>query len=681
MKRFITPLVISFLLLFLFSCIEFQTINQPAVSLPNEIITVYITATTEGGAHEPYLGVCLPVGWTISGDSMQCSGGYNEAIHYNDSLSVEQENVSPAEEGYYWWVGKGVADTTAVGLIYGELRIQNDSQMGTFLIDYMLGDSYHSVNYQRNDDHQIEVVEEHTPYGLQVTLEGEYVVISWNEPLNTNELMGYVVYRDEQPLFPGVISDTTFTDLNPLEGIHYYCVSSLDNNYNEYMIPYELHVVFKNLFVSPNGSNSNYGSSFSDALLTLNFAISVISGDASNHVDIFLSPGTYSENTNGEEFPINCKDYIKIIGSGEDETIISGDTQNGVIGMSDLNNISIEGITITNGYGGLSCHNSGLQLKNVTLTNNHGAIGGGIYLYRALNVSITNVAIINNSASGCGGGIYMSSHSNPLIENVIICNNSGWGGGIYCVQSSDPQFINTTIANNSGGGIYIKARSDVFLNNCILSNNPTYEIEFHNLFGGSVTINYSDINGEIFKGISGIVYWLEGNINQNPLFNDAEFPYTLSNGSPCIDEGNPDPIYNDPEDPNNPGYAFYPAMGTIRNDMGAYGGPNTINWIVTDVENDEKENSQTPNEFKLSQNFPNPFNPKTTIQYSIKERTPVELVLYDILGRVVEVLVNEEQDAGYYKVDFIAGNLASGIYLYRLKVGDFIETKKMLLIK
>jgi hypothetical protein len=94
----------------------------------------------------------------------------------------------------------------------------------------------------------------------------------------------------------------------------------------------------------------------------------------------------------------------------------------------------------------------------------------------------------------------------------------------------------------------------------------------------------------------------------------------------------------------------------------------------------DKENFQLL-AYKLEQNYPNPFNPSTTIQYSLKERTSVELILYDILGRVVEVLVNEEQGAGYYKVDFNAGSLASGIYLYRLKAGSFIETKKMLLIK
>jgi hypothetical protein len=88
-----------------------------------------------------------------------------------------------------------------------------------------------------------------------------------------------------------------------------------------------------------------------------------------------------------------------------------------------------------------------------------------------------------------------------------------------------------------------------------------------------------------------------------------------------------------------------------------------------------------PIDFHLFQNYPNPFNPSTTIQYSIKERSSVELVLYDILGREVEVLVHDEQDAGRYEVNFTARRLASGVYLYRLKAGSFVETKKMLLIK
>ncbi|MGB5894535.1 MAG: T9SS type A sorting domain-containing protein, partial [Ignavibacteriaceae bacterium] len=88
-----------------------------------------------------------------------------------------------------------------------------------------------------------------------------------------------------------------------------------------------------------------------------------------------------------------------------------------------------------------------------------------------------------------------------------------------------------------------------------------------------------------------------------------------------------------------------------------------------------------PAEFTLSQNYPNPFNPATTIKYGITERTFVELRIYDILGREVVLLVNEEQDAGYYKVIYNATKLASGIYFYRLQAGSFIKTKKMVLMK
>ena len=71
--------------------------------------------------------------------------------------------------------------------------------------------------------------------------------------------------------------------------------------------------------------------------------------------------------------------------------------------------------------------------------------------------------------------------------------------------------------------------------------------------------------------------------------------------------------------------------------------------------------------------YPNPFNPVTKITYSIRQPGNTKLVLYDILGRVVEVLVDERQTAGSYEVSFDGRNLASGVYFYRLIVGDFIE--------
>jgi hypothetical protein len=86
-------------------------------------------------------------------------------------------------------------------------------------------------------------------------------------------------------------------------------------------------------------------------------------------------------------------------------------------------------------------------------------------------------------------------------------------------------------------------------------------------------------------------------------------------------------------------------------------------------------------EFNLSQNYPNPFNPYTTIKYSIPRQGLVNIKIYDILGNEVATLVNEEKVAGNYEVKFDASKLSSGTYFYRTQVGDFIQNKKMLLLK
>ena len=86
-------------------------------------------------------------------------------------------------------------------------------------------------------------------------------------------------------------------------------------------------------------------------------------------------------------------------------------------------------------------------------------------------------------------------------------------------------------------------------------------------------------------------------------------------------------------------------------------------------------------EFALGQNFPNPFNPATTIRYSLPERTNVRLEVYSITGQRVAVLVNGQQNAGWHVVNFNASHLASGVYFYRLRAGSNVKTFKMTLIK
>jgi hypothetical protein len=88
-----------------------------------------------------------------------------------------------------------------------------------------------------------------------------------------------------------------------------------------------------------------------------------------------------------------------------------------------------------------------------------------------------------------------------------------------------------------------------------------------------------------------------------------------------------------------------------------------------------------PTEFTLDQNYPNPFNPSTVIKYSLPEASDVVLGIYDILGREIKILVNEIKQPGYYEINFDAGNLPSGVYIYRLETKNFTKSQKMVLVK
>jgi len=108
------------------------------------------------------------------------------------------------------------------------------------------------------------------------------------------------------------------------------------------------------------------------------------------------------------------------------------------------------------------------------------------------------------------------------------------------------------------------------------------------------------------------------------------------------------------------------------------------NWILKTLQGvTEVEDATVPQDYSLEQNYPNPFNPTTSIRYAVSKKQFISLKVYDVLGNEVATLVNEEKDAGSYKVEFSTNDLqlTSGIYLYTLTAGNFKETKKMVLMK
>ncbi len=173
------------------------------------------------------------------------------------------------------------------------------------------------------------------------------------------------------------------------------------------------------------------------------------------------------------------------------------------------------------------------------------------------------MTILNNSASNDGGGIYCNN-SDPNLKNVTISGNivGSRGGGIYCYRS-DPSLENITITGNTavyGGGIDCAFNSNPSLVNCILWNDSPSEICFQEYTDdNSITISYSDIQcglSGVVTNNNGIVNWLEGNIDEDPLFVNPQLSdYHLTENSPCIDAGVPGALY-DPD-------------GTIK-DMGAF---------------------------------------------------------------------------------------------------------------
>ena len=101
---------------------------------------------------------------------------------------------------------------------------------------------------------------------------------------------------------------------------------------------------------------------------------------------------------------------------------------------------------------------------------------------------------------------------------------------------------------------------------------------------------------------------------------------------------------------------------------------------------DDAHSAQTPREYSLGQNYPNPFNPSTSIMYDVPLTANVSLIIYDILGRNVRTLLNEQHNAGSYSVEWDGKNsngllVTSGIYFYRLEADQFAITKTMVLLK
>ncbi|MBC8526809.1 MAG: right-handed parallel beta-helix repeat-containing protein [Candidatus Cloacimonetes bacterium] len=397
---------------------------------------------------------------------------------------------------------------------------------------------------------------------------------------------------------------------------------------------------------------------------------------------------------------IYCHNYCNPI--LENVSIINNisDWYGGGIFCRETSTLNLENVLISeneadNDGGGISCSfGSELNFENVTISYNSVNNAGGGIAINSSSPTLSNVIISHNTALEYGGGLSCTHNSNPILENVSIYENcsNGYGDGIYCNNSS-PSLVNVTITGNSsgdgGGGICCRANSSPSLVNCIMWNDIPQEVYFYEENDpNSITISYSDIQGGeagIVTNNNGTVYWLEGNIDEDPLFvGTGEHPYSLLEDSPCIDAGTPDTtgLFLPPWDIiGNMRIWDGDGNGSAIIDMGVYeyGAPPYV-----DV--DDNVIVQTPEVF-LHQNYPNPFNPETTISFSVTQTSSfVTLNVYNTKGQKVKTLVNEILLVGKHSAiwngrDSNGNRVGSGIYFYRFTAGNYHTTKKCVILK
>ncbi|MEA2095123.1 MAG: right-handed parallel beta-helix repeat-containing protein [Candidatus Cloacimonadota bacterium] len=442
-----------------------------------------------------------------------------------------------------------------------------------------------------------------------------------------------------------------------------YYATPIDSLNFDFFYSIQDSLINQDVYVSVDGDNSNTGTSPTEPFKTIKYALSQIQADSLNKNTIHILPGTYSSSTNGEIFPIRASSYVSIAGSSAYEVILDAQNQSSVLRFYNTKDIVLKNLTIQNGSAtGISDH------------------GGGLTVYYS-EVILENVRISNNYAEDSGGAIFCYE-SEMLLRNVEISENDNNIDVIYTLNSTI-DFINTSIVNNTSYNpvIYSSGYSYLSFQNCILWNNASYNYIVCNNNGQEniLTFSYNDLkHGQdcILQNGAATINWLEGNIDEDPLFVGAgEHPFSLQDLSPCVNTGIPDTTGL-----NLPEYdlAGNPRIYGGRIDMGVYENQNVVVGI---------DDNLIPLFTKLNKNYPNPFNPTTTISFSIPEESTIELYIYNIKGQKIKTLVSDQFTVGQHSIiwngdDDFGNSISSGVYLYKLNVNGKTEAvKKCLLLK
>jgi predicted GH43/DUF377 family glycosyl hydrolase len=333
----------------------------------------------------------------------------------------------------------------------------------------------------------------------------------------------------------------------------------------------------------------------------------------------------------------------------------------------------------------------------------------GINASACIGTTIRNNVVHNINSSGYRGssGILLSSDGNGYAGNI----NQVYNNMVYNIQSSSTHF-NGRIA---GIQLYDQDNPKIYYNSVYLSGignnaNPLGSAAlyiFNTVFNADVrnnilvntrdeapycatsiysyslynfTSDYNDLfyshgQNSCLVRAAGVDYHTlaEWQAKQKDMHSYDEMPHFVSSTDLHIDEG----IATYLESRGTPiaGISFdfdWDSRKPLTPDIGA----DEFNGIVG-----VEDEGTIPTEFALEQNYPNPFNPSTTFRYSVPTQSKVVIKVFDVLGNEIATLMDEEKSVGTYELTWNAANLSSGIYFYQLKASDYVQTRKMILLK
>jgi hypothetical protein len=441
--------------------------------------------------------------------------------------------------------------------------------------------------------------------------------------------------------------------------------------------------------------------------------------------DMKIMNGNLSGDIGSGIYNYNCiLMMINCIISGNVTNNYAGGIANSSHATLTMTNCTVSGNTSNWGSGGIqNDQNSILTMTNCTVSGNSSSRdGGGIYNW-AGTLTITNCTVANNTCGSgySGGGIYNYADGTLYIENTILANNKnsdGTADDFYSVGTLNDNGYNICEADSYYG---INKSSDITgnqtnlnLSSTLEANNTTNGTYTLKTTSGSVAINAGSnipnngvsiptqdqrgANRNLAPDIGSYEYWDD----------NAALPVELTSFSTSIVNNKTVLIWSTSTEVNNYGFDIERRLGNEEwikigfiqghgnsnspkdysfTDSSPLSGKVQYRLKQIDIDGKYKDsntveiNVAAPASFALKQNFPNPFNPSTSINYQILVAGNVTLKVYDFLGREVSTIVNERKSSGTYEVKFDGSNLSSGVYLYQLSSGSFVDSKKFILLK